>query len=402
MKIAFVCEGFSEFSVVAQPWKHIYEIASRMGDLGNEVHIITDRNQESPPLTQIGELSVHRIAKEGLVFDRRELLETVKKTHADIINCYGGPLSAFYFWRLQNRLQSDVILTMFKGRIFPEDIINLRVADIFSLPDWRALSTNVLYSLLPSFLLRQWLEAPNLKRIITWSERLKLHLLKMGISEQKITAISSGVDTKTFRPISDSDALAYRKQLGFAADDFLILYFGPLSGFRGADTVILAMKDILEGNSSAKLILLDRRLANVQSKENAIEKVAHKTSSIHLVRGIQSLSKLIQYLAVTDAVVLPFRFWPHIECPLTVLEGMAMKKPVITTNTGTVPEIVHHGKTGILVTPRKPKLVSEWVLALSKNKDMAARIGQNAREYVERYHDWNIIMHRTVDAFGDL
>jgi hypothetical protein len=48
MKVLFVCEGFDRVSVVAQSWRHFYEIAKKMKPIGNGVKIFTDLANNLP------------------------------------------------------------------------------------------------------------------------------------------------------------------------------------------------------------------------------------------------------------------------------------------------------------------------------------------------------------------
>lgn len=52
---------------------------------------------------------------------------------------------------------------------------------------------------------------------------------------------------------------------------------------------------------------------------------------------------------------------------IAVLEAMAMRKPVVATSTGGVPEIVQHGETGLLVPPGDPDALAQAVVSLFRD-----------------------------------
>jgi len=68
--------------------------------------------------------------------------------------------------------------------------------------------------------------------------------------------------------------------------------------------------------------------------------------------------------------------------PNTVLEAMAVARPVVAANVGGVPEVVTHGETGMLVDSRNPEDFSSAVLSLLEDRDKAARLGANAAAHV--------------------
>ncbi len=68
-----------------------------------------------------------------------------------------------------------------------------------------------------------------------------------------------------------------------------------------------------------------------------------------------------------------------------ILEGMAMGKPVITTTTvGMHPGIIRDGENGLLVPPEDADALSRAIERLWKDPDLRARMGLNARRWVEQ------------------
>jgi len=85
------------------------------------------------------------------------------------------------------------------------------------------------------------------------------------------------------------------------------------------------------------------------------------------------------YISVFDVAVLTS---DTEGCSNSLLEAMALGKPVVATNVGGNREIIHHGETGLLVPRGDAQAFAEAVLRLIKNPDMAQTIGQKAREMV--------------------
>jgi glycosyltransferase involved in cell wall biosynthesis len=70
--------------------------------------------------------------------------------------------------------------------------------------------------------------------------------------------------------------------------------------------------------------------------------------------------------------------------PLSVLEAMAHKLPVIAPRVGGLPEIVDDGVQGYLLEERNPKAFAEKCLFLYENKFLRQRMSEAAREKVEQ------------------
>ena len=67
-----------------------------------------------------------------------------------------------------------------------------------------------------------------------------------------------------------------------------------------------------------------------------------------------------------------------------VMEYMAMGKPVVSTAVGGIPEMIVHGRTGILVPPKDPRAMAEAIIALSEERERLSRMGALGRRRMEQ------------------
>jgi glycosyltransferase involved in cell wall biosynthesis len=395
MKILFVCEGFDSVSVVAQPWRHVFEMAKRMKGLGHGVKVLSDLNNDLPRNELMEGIPVSRVRKGFFFFDFNKLLEALNKDDVDIVNWFGGPLSALYFSRLEKSLKQNIVWNMYKGKLTRDDLKNLNLFERMSL----LRDVQFIYSIVPDFFIRRGSMSSRVKSIIVWSNRLKEYLRNIGVSNERITIISSGVSVESFKPICASEVSALKKELGLNSEDPVVLYFGPVSSFRGLDVLVLAMNKVVEQNGNAKLLVLARD--NDVSKMSKFLKLARRQEGIRVVNGIQSQSSIIRFLSIADVVVLPFKAWPHQEVPLTVLEAMSMGKIVISTSIWPILEHIEDGKTGILVPPNDVHQLSKKITEVISNQKGYMHVSEAARGYVEEFHDWNVILNRTLQLLEE-
>jgi glycosyltransferase involved in cell wall biosynthesis len=73
--------------------------------------------------------------------------------------------------------------------------------------------------------------------------------------------------------------------------------------------------------------------------------------------------------------------------PLSILEAMAAGKPVVATDVGGVPELVCHGKTGLLARPNDPEGLAEALIKLIEDEQLRKQMGSAGREFVKQRHD---------------
>jgi glycosyltransferase involved in cell wall biosynthesis len=66
--------------------------------------------------------------------------------------------------------------------------------------------------------------------------------------------------------------------------------------------------------------------------------------------------------------------------PYTLLEAMSASLPIIATNVGGIPEVLH--KSGILIEPKNPNLLAENIIMLAQDKNLAQSLGDKARQKV--------------------
>ena len=88
-------------------------------------------------------------------------------------------------------------------------------------------------------------------------------------------------------------------------------------------------------------------------------------------------SNIDVYINLVDFIIVPSL---SEGIPNIVLEGMAMNKPVISTNVGGIPEIIQHGQNGWLVEPGKPEQISSMLIELLNSKEKVKKITDVAQD----------------------
>lgn len=109
-------------------------------------------------------------------------------------------------------------------------------------------------------------------RIITISERMSARLVEKTGKAEQVAIVRNWVDLEHIYPLGRKSA--YRHELGYADDDFIVLYSGNIGAKQGLDTLLDAaqklesqqkIKFVIAGEGPAKRGLVEKygKLANV-------------------------------------------------------------------------------------------------------------------------------------------
>lgn len=110
------------------------------------------------------------------------------------------------------------------------------------------------------------------------------------------------------------------------------------------------------------------------------DKVCHFIQQSHLdnlvkFEGWVSGNKKQELFSLADVYILPSY---HEGLPLSVLEAMSYKLPIISTIVGGIPEIVENGVNGFLVTPGDQSTIFDRIMTLINDKMQRNSMGESS------------------------
>lgn len=156
------------------------------------------------------------------------------------------------------------------------------------------------------------------------------------------------------------------------AESLIITYVSRFAKGKGQDTMVMAMKYLLELNSDYFLIFI----GDGEEKENVKNLVNEMgISKSVMFTGALSRNEVFKYLSIAKLnVFLSNRYGETFG--IVIIESMAVGTPVLAFNTGGVPEAIQDGKTGVLLNTINPQNIAERIseLILDKNKYRKMRV----------------------------
>ena len=160
-------------------------------------------------------------------------------------------------------------------------------------------------------------------------------------------------------------------------NNFSLLSVSSLISIKNI-TVLIDVMQLLSTNKHQDIHLF---IAGDGAQKSELEEKVKSNKLENFVHFLGKQKAIGNLLETADVLVHPC----YIEgFGLSVVEAMMAEKPVIVSNSGALPEIVEHKKTGFLVNPFKAEDWQNAILELKKNKDLANEIAKNARIKAEQ------------------
>ncbi|TKJ17340.1 hypothetical protein CEE44_02285 [Candidatus Woesearchaeota archaeon B3_Woes] len=205
------------------------------------------------------------------------------------------------------------------------------------------------------------------------TKRFAKDILKKGTTKTKVKVINSYIDSEKFKSIDKKIA---KKKINIKED--FILYYGGLLENKGPKILIEAMKKVFEENDNLKLVMIIRHKKHKIFEEyKKLMKSLNIEKKVLFIKG--ELHNVEYYINSAEIVVLPYINLIATEGnPSCILETIACKTPLITTDLPELREIVDYKKDVLMAKPNNVEDLSKEINKLLKDKKLQKRLSENA------------------------
>jgi glycosyltransferase involved in cell wall biosynthesis len=215
--------------------------------------------------------------------------------------------------------------------------------------------------------------------IVGPSKAVTDNIARAGVPRAKLVPLYNGIDLSKFTP-DDARAAAVRAEFGWADGTPVVGLFGQLLPHKGHDTLIDAAAAIRAAVPGARFVFVGA-LENPPYEAHLRSRLAAagltdvftftgwRTDVPHLMRAV-------------DLLVVPTT--SQEPAALSLMEGMAMGRPLVATRTGGTPELIVDGETGLICPPGDAAALSTHVVALLQDPERRRRMGTAGRIRMER------------------
>lgn len=197
-----------------------------------------------------------------------------------------------------------------------------------------------------------------------------------GLPREKIRVIYNGVDTTLYRPPASGERLQIRAELGLPANSLVIMSVASLKELKRLDLLLTAAASLaLRAETNAWIVLVGQGPERARLEAHAAGLgIRHRT----LFCGVRDDVNVV--LRAADIVVVSSRTEAF---PNVILEAMATGLPVVSTEVGSVGEMVEHGRSAVVVPAGDEIALRSAIEGLAASDAMRREFGSRGREIVE-------------------
>ncbi len=245
-----------------------------------------------------------------------------------------------------------------------------------------------------------WIDRMILRRfdvVITDSVAIGTEL-RMGTADPPVVAIRNGIDTRYFDPgraLTPSAVTTFAK-----GGDFIFGMVGRVHPVKGHLNFLKAGRTVLDRHPETRFVIVGTVLPGFEAYRQSIADFIAKHNMTHAVLMTHvSLAEIPSVFASLDVLVAPsfaesFSF--------TMLEGMAMGKPVVASNVGGASEMITDGETGFLIPVENVERLTRVMFTLQNDRAGAQIVGERARQKIIADLSLQSMAERTLAVYERL
>jgi len=203
---------------------------------------------------------------------------------------------------------------------------------------------------------------------------------------QRVVWFPNGVDIDFFdKPY---EVFSWREKLGFAENDFVLLYAGILGHAQGLEVILHAaetLKDI-----SVKLLIV----GDGPEKEQLIALNQQKSLTNVVFHGNIQKSKMPSLIESCDAYIVPLKKLDLFKgaIPSKLFEPLALGKPILLGVDGEAKDLfIEEGRGGLHFEPENASALAAQIRILFANRTLTQSLGKQGQHYVRIHFDRNRI-----------
>lgn len=215
--------------------------------------------------------------------------------------------------------------------------------------------------------------------------------------EKDIHIIPNPVNIKKIEKCFDS-SFDFRKSQNLSANTKIVLFIGRLELRKGIKIFEQAIPKVVKKFPQTVFVFIGAE--HGYSKKQMLEKLKkHKVERRALFLGLLPYEKTMNILNQADLLVLPAVYEPF---GLVLVEAMVCRKPVVSTTTGGIPEVVEEGKTAILVKPKDAEAFSRAIISFLQSSRKGLVFGKAGRKRAEKLFNHLTVSRQTLKVYQRL
>jgi glycosyltransferase involved in cell wall biosynthesis len=211
-------------------------------------------------------------------------------------------------------------------------------------------------------------------KVVAVSSPIAHSVRRVLIPERRIEVIPNGIDLTSFKDRDEFQNDEIRASLSIPPGVPVVGAVGRLDVQKGHERLIEAARRVTDAGQDAFFVILGEGVERPR-----LEALVRDLGLLDRVLLPGYKSDIRPYLAMVDVFAMPSR---REGTPMALLEAMAMKKPVVATAVGGVPDVLSNGVDGIML-PENGDGLADALLTLLRDTAFARQMARAGRRRVE-------------------
>jgi len=219
--------------------------------------------------------------------------------------------------------------------------------------------------------------------VSSWTGRV-IH--EAGVPRERIFPVLNGIDLNGWDPEAVTGD-GVRREFGLQPGAPLIVMVAQLTAWKRQSTLVEAFRTVILKHPAAHLLLVgvEWNWSRAPREGGYTQELRRLVTEAGLERHVSFAGQrrdVREILAAADIFTLPSVDDP---CALAYIEAMVMAKPIVAVQAGGTPELVEHGKTGLLGPPDDSERLASNLTALIDDPVRRREMGEQGRRRAVEY-----------------
>lgn len=215
-----------------------------------------------------------------------------------------------------------------------------------------------------------------------------------GLPESRVEVIYNGVDLKALSKPTPGAREQIRAEFGYSANDFVVVQVARLHELKDHQTALKAVDEARHKIPGLRLLLAgdgDQRSAIEQTiRERGLEQNVTLAGTRKDIADLLSASDVFLLSSISEGI------------PLTVIEAMAARRPVVSTAVGGLPELIEHGVSGMLAPSGDASTLAASLVQLHQNADLRNQMAEVAAGRAQEKFSLQGMLNSYRDVYYDV
>jgi len=197
-------------------------------------------------------------------------------------------------------------------------------------------------------------------------------LLAAGVSSNRTHVVNNGIPLRVSPARDDTEKQRVASQFGLEAGDICVVNTGRLTHQKSQRTIIDAARLLINRGRYFKFVIAGEGELRDELERHIVEEGLE--DAVQLVGFTDQISDL---LSIATVFVLPSR---DEGMPISLLEAVAHRVPVVTTNVGAIESLIKDKISGLLIRSGRPADLAAAIEEIVDHQEQSKSLTERAYE----------------------